>query len=134
MKQSTTLLRLRYPLITSAMVTALGISHPIQADTSRTIAVGNETQLRDAIRAAIKESRKFEIVEQLTGSSAFDDATVTTIDGIRVDYADGWGLVRASNTGPVLTLRFEADDNDALTRIQGIFRSELQAINEQLDF
>jgi phosphomannomutase/phosphoglucomutase len=41
-------------------------------------------------------------------------ADLTTIDGVRVDYAKGWGLVRASNTTPVLVLRFEADDEAEL--------------------
>ncbi len=48
---------------------------------------------------------------------------MTTIDGLRVDYADGFGLVRASNTTPVLVLRFEADNAAALTRIEEDFRN-----------
>ena len=52
----------------------------------------------------------------------FAGAELTTIDGLRVDYKDGWGLVRASNTTPTLVLRFEADSEDALLRIQNIFR------------
>ncbi len=55
------------------------------------------------------EQAKFEIVDRLSREGDFGDGTVTTIDGLRVDYADGWGLIRASNTSPVLSLRFEAD-------------------------
>ena len=53
---------------------------------------------------------------------------LSTIDGLRVDFADGWGLVRASNTTPVLVLRFEGNDEAALERIQALFRSQLQPV------
>ncbi len=59
---------------------------------------------------------------------------MTELDGIRVDFADGWGLVQASNTNPYLTLRFEADDQDALGRIQGLFRDQLSSVREDLSF
>jgi len=51
-----------------------------------------------------------------------DGAEISTIDGLRVEHARGWGLVRASNTQSGLVFRFEADDQDALDRIQGLFR------------
>jgi phosphomannomutase/phosphoglucomutase len=51
-----------------------------------------------------------------------DGAKISTIDGLRVEHARGWGLVRASNTQSGLVFRFEADDQDALDRIQGLFR------------
>ncbi|WP_369915505.1 phosphomannomutase/phosphoglucomutase [Xanthomonas sp. NCPPB 3005] len=60
--------------------------------------------------------------------SAFAGARLLTIDGLRADFADGWGLVRASNTTPVLVLRFEADTTAALERIKDLFRSQLQAL------
>jgi phosphomannomutase/phosphoglucomutase len=53
---------------------------------------------------------------------------LSTIDGLRVDFPDGWGLVRASNTTPVLVLRFEGSDEAALERIQALFRSQLQPV------
>jgi phosphomannomutase/phosphoglucomutase len=53
---------------------------------------------------------------------------VITLDGVRVEYADGFGLARPSNTTPVLVLRFEADDAAALARIQADFRRALLAI------
>jgi len=66
----------------------------------------------------------------------FSAATVTTLDGLRVDYEDGWGLVRASNTTPSLVLRFEAQDGAALERIQNEFRGLLRQLepNLQLPF
>ncbi|WP_435015005.1 phosphomannomutase/phosphoglucomutase [Xanthomonas arboricola] len=60
--------------------------------------------------------------------SPFESARLSTIDGLRADFADGWGLVRASNTTPILVLRFEADTEAALQRIHGLFRSQLQAL------
>lgn len=80
------------------------------------------------------EQAKFEIMQRLAIDGDFGDGTITTIDGVRVDYADGWGLIRPSNTSPVLTLRFEADGQDALDRIQKLFESQLAAIDPALRF
>ena len=60
------------------------------------------------------------------------DGEVTSIDGIRVDFANSWGLIRASNTTPVLVLRFEADSEDELIRVQDLFRSQLLSIAPDL--
>ena len=78
------------------------------------------------------EKRKFDIVEQLQRRAIFEGGKITDIDGLRVDFPDGWGLVRASNTTPKLVCRFEADTDQALTRIQAQFRSQLQAVDSQL--
>jgi phosphomannomutase / phosphoglucomutase len=51
---------------------------------------------------------------------------------MRADWPDGWGLVRASNTTPVLVLRFEADNPVALKRIQQVFRQQLLAVDSGL--
>jgi phosphomannomutase/phosphoglucomutase len=75
------------------------------------------------------EGENVAIVERLRREASFDSARdIITIDGVRVDYADGFGLVRPSNTTPVLVLRFEADDAAALARIQSEFRRALLAI------
>jgi len=63
----------------------------------------------------------------------FDGAQLTTIDGLRADFDDGWGLVRASNTTPSLVIRFEADSQSALERIQDSFRTAMRAIDSDLD-
>ena len=86
------------------------------------------------IKVNTTESAKFAIVEKLGKEGKFGDGTITTIDGIRVDYPDGWGLVRPSNTSPVLTLRFEADGQTALDRIQRVFREQLKKIDPKLSF
>ncbi|XOV86146.1 MAG: phosphomannomutase/phosphoglucomutase [Pseudomonadota bacterium] len=86
------------------------------------------------IHIQVTEATKFKIVKALVQTANFPDGTVTTIDGLRVDFAQGWGLVRASNTSPSLTLRFEADDQPALNAIEEMFREHLVAIDESLDF
>jgi phosphomannomutase/phosphoglucomutase len=86
------------------------------------------------IKVATTEDDKFKIVERVAIESNFGNGTLTNIDGMRVDYADGWGLIRASNTSPVLTLRFEANNHAALERIQGIFEERLTAVDSTLTF
>ncbi|HEY5644587.1 MAG TPA: phosphomannomutase/phosphoglucomutase, partial [Pseudomonadales bacterium] len=86
------------------------------------------------IKIETTEKRKFEVIDDLAKRGNWGDGTVTDIDGVRVDFVDGWGLVRASNTSPVLTLRFEADGQTALDRIQKQFRDALAAIDPELTF
>ena len=86
------------------------------------------------INLTVGEQRKFELIDALqTAADWGADARITTIDGIRVDYPDGWGLVRASNTTPVLVLRFEADDAAGLERIRQLFRQQLNAVAPDLE-
>jgi phosphomannomutase len=75
------------------------------------------------------EGEHHRVVQQLRETARFDGATeVITIDGLRAEYADGFGLVRASNTTPVLVLRFEGDTPAALQRIQAQFMAALRAV------
>ncbi|MFT3897639.1 MAG: phosphomannomutase/phosphoglucomutase [Thermomonas sp.] len=71
-------------------------------------------------------------VECFRAAAQFENARSSTIDGLRVDWTDGWGLVRASNTTPVLVMRFDADSEEALRRIQGAFREQLLALAPDL--
>ena len=71
-------------------------------------------------------------VERFRDAAAFEGARASTIDGLRVDWPDGWGLVRASNTTPVLVMRFDADTREALQRIQAAFREQLLALQPGL--
>ncbi len=72
-------------------------------------------------------------VEQFVLGAMFGSARLSTIDGLRVDWADGWGLVRASNTTPVLVMRFDADSNEAMARIKTAFREQLLAQDPDLE-
>lgn len=76
------------------------------------------------IKVPLAESEKEKVIEALK-QHRFDNATVITLDGIRVEYSDGWALVRMSHTTPCLTVRFEANSKTALDRIQSIFRTLL---------
>ena len=79
------------------------------------------------------EGEPFALLDELKASARFTDAReVITIDGLRVEYADGFGLARPSNTTPVVVLRFEADTPAALARIQEDFRRVLNAARPEL--
>lgn len=84
------------------------------------------------LKIPLSEERKQDFMQKLAATANFDQARITTIDGIRADFKDGWGLVRLSNTSPYLTLRFEANDEAALTRIQELFRKKLLEIDQGL--
>ena len=77
----------------------------------------------------LAEGENFTLIEKLRQTARFEGAQdVITIDGLRVEYADGFGLARPSNTTPVVVLRFEADDDAALKRIQEDFRRAIEAV------
>ncbi|HED52337.1 MAG TPA: phosphomannomutase/phosphoglucomutase [Gammaproteobacteria bacterium] len=71
-------------------------------------------------------------MEKLLTSAHFENARIATIDGMRVEFERGWGLVRASNTTPCLVLRFEADDELALSAIQDEFRRVMLQVDPNL--
>jgi phosphomannomutase / phosphoglucomutase len=75
----------------------------------------------------MQEGEPHALIAQLQQTAKFDNAEVLTIDGLRVEYADGFGLMRPSNTTPVIVLRFEADNIAALKRIQDSFRAVILA-------
>lgn len=77
------------------------------------------------INLSVSEEEKFTLIDTLIKQGDFESNQITTIDGMRVDFNDGWGLVRASNTTPCLVLRFEADNQAALDRIQSNFKAAL---------
>ena len=81
------------------------------------------------IKAA--DDRKFQIVDQFIKHSNFENANMIDIDGIRVEFKKGWGLLRASNTSPFLVLRFEAETEEELTKIKEIFYLNLKEIEPE---
>ncbi|MCG8391838.1 MAG: phosphomannomutase/phosphoglucomutase [Pseudomonadales bacterium] len=87
-----------------------------------------------ALYINVSDDTKFALVDALVArADKFSGGRPTTIDGLRVDFPDGWGLVRASNTTPSLVARFEGRDEDALQRVQTQFRNHLKAVDEGLD-
>jgi len=84
------------------------------------------------LKVGMREGEAHQFMERFCAATQLSGAEVTTIDGLRADYPDGWGLVRASNTTPSLSMRFEGDDEQALQRIQETFRQALLAVEPQL--
>lgn len=85
------------------------------------------------LKIVTEEGENHAFVDAFCRKADFEDARLTTIDGLRADWPDGWGLVRASNTTPSLVLRFDADSEAALERIQNDFRKQILAVNPDLE-
>ncbi|MBU2158356.1 MAG: phosphomannomutase/phosphoglucomutase, partial [Gammaproteobacteria bacterium] len=85
------------------------------------------------INIQVTEQSKFSIIERLQRDGVWGEGNITNLDGVRVDYPRGWGLVRASNTTPVLVLRFEAETEEELERIKEVFRAQLYSAVPDLD-
>lgn len=81
----------------------------------------------------VDEGKKFKIVEDFITNSDFGDGEKNTVDGLRVNFKDGWGLLRASNTTPKLVLRFEAKSHARLKEIQDMFLVQLKKIDESIN-
>jgi phosphomannomutase / phosphoglucomutase len=86
------------------------------------------------IRIDVADDRKFTLMHEIAKLAAFPDAIINHLDGVRADFADGWGLIRASNTTPALLLRFEAGNAESLTVLTQAFRQLLQQVAPDLDF
>jgi phosphomannomutase / phosphoglucomutase len=84
------------------------------------------------LRLDMPEEAHQEFMQKVLDAAKFDDGAISTIDGLRVDFPDSWGLVRASNTTPCLVLRFEGDDAAALASVQERFRELLIGIDASL--
>jgi len=84
------------------------------------------------LKIAVEEGEQYRFVEEFVAKAKFEGARIATIDGLRADWPDGWGLVRASNTTPVLVLRFDAKDANALARVQQAFREQMALVNPNL--
>lgn len=84
------------------------------------------------IRIPLEEGQSQQLMKGIQAQAQFDNANIVDIDGLRVEFNDGWGLVRASNTIPALILRFEANGEEALKRIQNQFKTLLTSVNADL--
>ena len=72
-------------------------------------------------------------MQSFTQNAQFPDSELIYIDGLRVEFTHGWGLLRASNTTPCLVARFEAQNEQGLQEIQALFRVQLQALDATLE-
>jgi phosphomannomutase/phosphoglucomutase len=84
------------------------------------------------LKVMLEEGEQYAFIETFVAEARFEGARINTIDGVRVDWPDAWGLVRASNTTPVLVLRFEADTTARLLQIQDLFREQMLALKPGL--
>lgn len=82
--------------------------------------------------AETAEGEGFAIIDRLLAEGGVPGAKLVSIDGVRAEFEDGWGLARPSNTSPAVVFRFEADDEAALARIQGLFRERFAKIAPDL--
>jgi phosphomannomutase/phosphoglucomutase len=99
-----------------------------QADINATLHGLPDTVNTPELNIRMAEGEHYALMERLQKTAKFPDAQdVITLDGLRVEYADGFGLARPSNTTPVIVLRFEADNAEALERIQADFRRVIHA-------
>ncbi len=85
------------------------------------------------ILVPVEEHYKFQLMDAIIAAADFPDGRVNTLDGLRVDFADGWGLLRASNTGPALTARFEAEDEAALEAVKTRFRELVDRVDRSIE-
>jgi len=85
------------------------------------------------LKVQMTEGENFAFIEEFIKVARFDGAEITTIDGIRADFPDGWGLVRCSNTTPILVVRFDGETEQALERIKTSFRSQMLAVKPDLE-
>jgi phosphomannomutase/phosphoglucomutase len=99
-----------------------------QADINKTLHELPDAVSTPELQIKLKEGENYALIAQMQKTAKFDNPReVITIDGLRVEYKDGFGLARSSNTTPVIVLRFEADDEGALKRIQEDFRRVILA-------
>lgn len=81
----------------------------------------------------VAEKDKFALMDRIIRGCDFSTGKINTMDGIRVDFTEGWGLVRASNTSPALTARFEADTQESLDTIMAEFRAQIALVDPDLE-
>lgn len=85
------------------------------------------------LKIEIADKEKFLFMKRFIEEAKFADSRIINIDGMRVEFAKGWGLLRASNTTPCLVARFEAVDEEQLMHIQQLFKQQIHLINKQLE-
>ncbi|HEY5141795.1 MAG TPA: phosphomannomutase/phosphoglucomutase, partial [Methylococcales bacterium] len=84
------------------------------------------------LNVELEEGENFMFMERMFAEANFTDGKITAIDGMRIDFSNGWGLVRASNTTPSLVIRFEADSKEVLLSIQDQFRRLMKKIKPDI--
>ena len=103
------------------------------SDTNEVFANFIDTVSTPEIKLVVAEERKFKLIENLIQLADFPEGRVIMLDGLRVEFDEGWGLVRASNTSPALLLRFEATNREYLEKIKASFKALLYLADNNID-
>lgn len=82
----------------------------------------------DELKATVTDENKFEIVEKIKQYCISKNYKIIDIDGVRIEFEDSWALVRASNTGPNLTIRFEAKTKERLEELNNEFKNLIKSL------
>jgi len=91
-----------------------------------------KTHATPELRVDTPEEKKFEVVKRATEAFRSKGYSLVDVDGVRVTFPDGWGLIRASNTQPILVLRYEASTEARLREIQALIEGTLQQVKKEL--
>lgn len=111
----------------------LEILSKLQIDSSKVFSMIPNSINTPELKVYVEEQEKFDLMSQLIAGAKFQSATeIMSIDGLRVNFADGWGLVRPSNTTPYLVMRFEASNQTILEHIQRLFKEWMLSIKPDL--
>ena len=116
-----------------ASLRLLEIMHQSRKKLSELLAEFPTSVLTPELKVAIAEHEKLIFIEQLKKLIQTNDATIIELDGLRIEFPYGWGLVRPSNTTPYLTLRFEADTDENLTTIKQFFKKHILQITPGME-
>ena len=91
-----------------------------------------KTYASPELRVDTKEEKKFELVRRCTETLRAAGHQIIDVDGVRVTFPDGWGLIRASNTQPILVLRFEANTPERLKEIQHLIEGTVEKMKREV--
>jgi len=118
-----------------ALYTAARLLEILSADTRKSVdifaALPNSIATPE-INVAIADDKKHQFVERLTRQGIFGDGKLIDIDGVRIEFNDGWGLVRASNTTPNLVIRFEGESEQIIDKMKQLFKQQMLMIDNSL--
>lgn len=120
---------------TDALYAAVRMIEILSAETRTSSEIFNDIPdsiISPLMQIPVAEGENSRLMEKMFSLASFSDADIVNVDGMRVEFPDGWGLVRASSSSSTLSLRFEADNHDAMKRIQTEFKSLLLQVNPDI--
>ena len=119
-----------------ALYTAARLLEILSADTRKSadiFAALPNSLATPEINVAIDDDKKHNFVNKLANQGIFGNGKLIDIDGVRVEFAHGWGLVRASNTTPNLVIRFEGDSEESINNIKQLFKQQMLMVDSSLN-